>query len=64
MDDLRLFLALSPPADPTDIRRFNTHVCQNGGGLWLKYGVLPLKAGVCGRLKILDAMRRFVDISR
>ncbi len=36
----------SSPAAPNGIRRFSTYVCQNVAGLWLKYGVSALKAGV------------------
>ena len=42
-----------PPVTPTGIRRFNTQVCQNVGGLWLKYGVKALKLRAFALCEIL-----------
>ena len=54
-------LRLPPPLANGDS---STYVCQNVVGLWLKYGVWPLIIRVRAPLKILGAMRRFVDIRR
>ncbi len=35
--------SIRTPTAPTGTRRFNTEVCQNVAGLWLKYGVKLLK---------------------
>ena len=41
MGDLRRFPGIFTASAPTGIKRFNTYVCQNVVGLWLKYGVKP-----------------------
>ena len=53
MGDLAFSLVFSPPATPTGTRRFSIYVCQNVGGLWLKYGVKSLKIRAFTRCKIL-----------
>ena len=54
MGDLRLFPGIFTASAPAGIRRFSTYVCQNVVGLWLKYGVKPLKIRVCRHGKILS----------